>query len=135
MGVCSFTHATRRVSGALESPRRSKVGIQKPSNPVPTGTTQLLASCDANRSHWIGCLFTSAKYGKAKDKPDVIVGNTIQAMQMLLELVSQNEGVTSIRMCKINSGRFAVPWQDTADALTSIELQAHWRTSVEVWEP
>ena len=105
------------------------------SNPVPTGTTQLLASCDANRSHWIGCLFTSAKYGKAKDKPDVIVGNTIQAMQMLLELVSQNEGVTSIRMCKINSGRFAVPWQDTADALTSIELQAHWRTSVEVWEP
>jgi ADP-ribose 1''-phosphate phosphatase len=105
------------------------------SNPVPTGTTQLLAPCDEDRFQWIGCLFTSAKYGKAKDKPDVIVHNTIKAMQMLLELVSQTEGITVIRMCKINSGKFAVPWEDTVDALASIELKAHWRASVEVWEP
>jgi ADP-ribose 1''-phosphate phosphatase len=108
----------------------------KASNPVPAGTAQLLAPCDdEDQLHWIGCLFTSAKYGKAKDSPAVIVRNTITAMQMLLELVSQTEGITAIRMCKINSGKFAVPWEDTADALTGIELKAHWRASVEVWEP
>jgi ADP-ribose 1''-phosphate phosphatase len=106
----------------------------KPSHPVPTGTTQLLAPCDTQR-HWIGCLFTSAKYGKAKDKPELIVRNTVEAMQMLLELVSRTEGITVIRMCKINSGKFGVPWKKTAEALTGLELKAHWRTSVEVWEP
>jgi ADP-ribose 1''-phosphate phosphatase len=106
------------------------------SNPVPTGSTQLLAPRDGDKQHWIGCVFTSAKYGKAKDKPAVIISNTVKSMQMLLELVSQvDDDITDIRMCKINSGKFGVPWEKTEEALRSIVMRASWRTSIEVWEP
>jgi ADP-ribose 1''-phosphate phosphatase len=104
--------------------------------PVPTGTAQLLAPVDCDYQHWIGCLFTSAKYGKAKDKPDVIVKNTIASLQMLLELVRIGcEEVSEIRMCKINSGKFGVPWAKTEDALKSIALQEGWRENIDIWEP
>ncbi|KAJ4311194.1 ADP-ribose 1''-phosphate phosphatase [Neodidymelliopsis sp. IMI 364377] len=106
------------------------------SNPVPTGSTQLLGPRDGDRQHWIGCVFTSAKYGKAKDKPDVIISNTVKSMQMLLELVNQvDDDITDIRMCKINSGKFGVPWEKTEEALQSIVMKGSWRTSIEVWEP
>ncbi|KAH7356110.1 hypothetical protein BKA66DRAFT_392778, partial [Pyrenochaeta sp. MPI-SDFR-AT-0127] len=111
------------------------------SNPIPTGTALLIPPVDAGKSHWIGCLFTSAKYGKAKAKPEQIVKNTGPAMQMLLELVrlaneeGSREGVSEVRMCKINAGLFSVPWEKTAEALESIEAQEGWRTDVDVWEP
>jgi ADP-ribose 1''-phosphate phosphatase len=106
------------------------------SNAVPTGTAQLLAPVDGDEQHWIGCLFTSAKYGKAKDKSDVIVQNTIKSMQMLLELVKMTDGeISEIRMCKINSGKFGVPWEKTEEALQSIVLQEGWQENIEIWEP
>ncbi|KAF2129348.1 hypothetical protein P153DRAFT_366749 [Dothidotthia symphoricarpi CBS 119687] len=104
-------------------------------NPVRTGTAQLVAPCEGESEHWIGCVFTSAKYGKAKDKPEVIVRNTVNSMKMLLELVMQAEGITEIRMCMLNSGKFGVPWEKTSEALESIELQAGWRVTIGVWEP
>jgi ADP-ribose 1''-phosphate phosphatase len=109
-------------------------------NPVPTGTAQLLAPVDGTPQHWIGCLFTSAKYGKAKDKPDQIIRHTAGSMKILLELVrladQDGEGlVTQIRICKINSGMFGVPWERTEDALRKIVLQEGWRATIEVWEP
>jgi ADP-ribose 1''-phosphate phosphatase len=104
--------------------------------PVPTGTAQLLAPVDGDSQHWIGCLFTSAKYGKAKDKMDTIVKNTITSMQMLLELVKRADGeISEIRMCKINSGMFGVPWEKTEGALESIVLQEGWRGKIAIWEP
>jgi len=104
--------------------------------PVPTGSAQLLAPVDDDSQHWIGCLFTSAKYGKAKDKPDVIVRNTAASMKMLLELVMMADGeISEIRMCKINSGKFGVPWEMTEEALKSIALQEGWREKIEIWEP
>ncbi|KAJ8118550.1 hypothetical protein OPT61_g485 [Boeremia exigua] len=106
------------------------------SNPVPTGTAQLLAPRDGDKHHFIGCVFTSAKYGKSKDKPDMIVQNTGKSMQMLLELISQvDDEVSEIRMCKINSGKFGVPWEKTEEVIQSIALKPHWRTAIEVWEP
>lgn len=106
------------------------------SNAVATGTAQLLAPRDGDKQHWIGCVFTSAKYGKGKDKPDQIVRNTANSMPMLLELISQvDDKVTEIRMCKINSGKFGVPWEKTEEVLRGIEMKSHWRTKVEVWEP
>tara|TARA_R110002003_G_scaffold58_7_gene5179 strand:- start:8720 stop:9547 length:828 start_codon:yes stop_codon:yes gene_type:complete len=108
-------------------------------NPVPTGTSQLLTPVDTAAKHWIGCVFTSARYGKAKDKPDAILRNTAASMKMLLELVKmadeEDDQVTEIRMCKINSGMFGVPWERTEEALQSIVLQTGWRATVEVWEP
>lgn len=106
------------------------------SKPVPTGTAQLLAPCDDNKQDWIGCLFTSAKYGKNRDKPDQILKNTGESMQMLLELVSQVDAkVGKVRMCKINSGRFGVPWEQTEEVIKGIALKPHWRMEMEIWEP
>ncbi|KAF2627142.1 hypothetical protein BU25DRAFT_411216 [Macroventuria anomochaeta] len=106
------------------------------SNPVSTGTTQLLAPRDGDKQHWIGCVFTSAGYGKGKDKPDQIIRNTVNSMQMLLELVSQVDGeISEIRMCKINSGKFGVPWEKTEAAIHVIKLKPEWRTKIGVWEP
>ena len=108
-------------------------------NPVPTGTAQLLAPVDGDPQHWIGCVFTSAKYGKAKDKPDAIVRNTVASTEMLLELVKMagggGDGVGEIRMCKINSGKFGVPWERTEEALQGIVLREGWAGKIEVWEP
>ena len=105
-------------------------------SPVPRGTAQLLAPRDGDSEHWIGCVFTSAKYGKGKDKPDQIIKNTANSMQMLLELISKvTENVTSIRMCKINSGKFGVPWERTEDVLKGLAMQPWWPNRIEVWEP
>ncbi|KAF2829087.1 hypothetical protein CC86DRAFT_368181 [Ophiobolus disseminans] len=106
--------------------------------PVPTGTSQLLAPVDGSE-HWIGCVFTSAKYGRAKDKPDAIVRNSVAAVEMLLELVrvakEAGEEVGVVRMCKINSGKFGVPWERTEEALRGIVLREGWPGEIEVWEP
>ncbi|KAJ4990565.1 hypothetical protein SVAN01_04012 [Stagonosporopsis vannaccii] len=103
---------------------------------VLTGTAQLLAPCDDDTQHWIGCVFTSAKYGRGKDKPGTIIRNTGKSMQMLLELVSQvDDEVSEIRMCKINSGKFGVPWEKTEEIIQGLTLKPHWRTEIEVWEP
>jgi ADP-ribose 1''-phosphate phosphatase len=106
------------------------------SNPVRTGTAQLLAHRDDSKQDWIGCLFTSARFGNSRDKPDRILKNTGESMQMLLELVSQVDAqISKIRMCKINSGRFGVPWEKTEEVIEGIALKPHWRMEIEIWEP
>ncbi|KAI4952064.1 ADP-ribose 1''-phosphate phosphatase [Alternaria rosae] len=105
------------------------------SRPVPTGIALLIPPVDGEKQHWIGCLFTSSKYGKAKDKSDVIVENTKPAMEMLFELVKMADGIEVIRMCKINSGKFGVKWERTEDVLEGIVVREGWMESVEVWEP
>lgn len=105
-------------------------------NSVPTGTALLISPVDeGDQKHWIGCLFTSAKYGRAKDKAEVIVQNTGSAMAMLLELVKNAEDIDSVRMCKINSGKFGVAWERTEKMLQSIDVAEGWFSNVEIWEP
>lgn len=105
------------------------------SQPVSTGTAQLIAPRDGHEQHWIGCVFTSAKYGKGKDKPDVVVRNTGKSLQMLLELISHvDDEISAIRMCKINSGKFGVPWEKTEEVIKGLVLQPHWHHEIEVWE-
>ncbi|KAH8704414.1 hypothetical protein GQ44DRAFT_552171, partial [Phaeosphaeriaceae sp. PMI808] len=106
-------------------------------SPVPTGTAQLLAPVDGASRHWIGCVFTSARYGRGKDSAADIVRNTAGAMEGLLGLVASvaGEGVGVVRMCKINSGRFGVEWERTEEVLRGIGVRAGWKGVVEVWEP
>lgn len=118
-------------------------------SPVPTGTALLISPVDhvsnsgdddddgegVGKQHWIGCLFTSAKYGRAKDKKDVIVENTKAAMEMLLRLLEKADGVQGMRMCKINSGKFGVEWERTEKVLNEIEVSEGSVESVEVWAP
>jgi len=109
------------------------------SSAVPTGTAQILAPVDAGMEHWVGCVFTSAKYGKAKDKVEEILRNTGGSVEMLLELVRRagedGGGVSGVRMCKINSGKFGVPWEKTEEVLKGIVLREGWGGGIEVWEP
>ncbi|KAF2473662.1 uncharacterized protein BDR25DRAFT_256475 [Lindgomyces ingoldianus] len=112
-------------------------------NPVPTGSCLLIPPCETGDvpRHWIGCLFTSAKYGRAKDRPDVILTNTGPAMRDLLEEVraremgteGEGEVVSGIRMCKINSARFGVPWHRTVEVLEGIVVEEGWKGDAEVW--
>lgn len=78
---------------------------------------------DQRPRHYIACLFTSSGYGKQKDAPHVIVNQTVRAMRDFLEkleyMIGAGHEVAGLRMCKINSGKFGVPWGHTSQALTT----------------
>lgn len=107
-------------------------------NPVPSGTCLLIPPSETKPGapkHWIACLFTSQRYGKGKDRPDVILRNTGPAVRMMLgQIRDVGEGVAGLRMCKINSARFAVPWERTVAVLEGIVVEEGWVGDVEVWD-
>ncbi|KAK5000391.1 ADP-ribose 1''-phosphate phosphatase [Elasticomyces elasticus] len=95
--------------------------------------------CSSSKStHYIGCLFTSAEYGRRRDKPAQILEATRPAMLDLLRAVAnaQKDGaeLSEIWMCKINSGLFAVPWQKTRALLESIEVEDGMPQTVWVYD-
>ncbi|KAF2709093.1 hypothetical protein K504DRAFT_468299 [Pleomassaria siparia CBS 279.74] len=109
-------------------------------NPVPTGSCLLIPPCETgakSRRHWIACLFTSAKYGKAKDKPNAILRNTGPAVKEMLQQVrdAKRDGkeIAGLWMCKINSARFAVPWARTVKVLEDIEVEEGCIGDIQVW--
>ncbi|USP76134.1 hypothetical protein yc1106_03408 [Curvularia clavata] len=103
-------------------------------NPVPVGTTLLIPPVDGDKGHWIGCLFTSRRYGKQKDDVKEILRNTKRAVEVCLELVKVvGDEISGIRMCRINSGKFGVPWKNTEEVLKAVLVREGWVGSVEVW--
>ena len=79
--------------------------------------------------HFIGCLFTSAHYGRRRDSPRSILNATVPAMVDLLRKVREwnaaceaGEEVREVRMCKVNSGLFGVPWGETRRVLGEIDV-------------
>jgi ADP-ribose 1''-phosphate phosphatase len=79
--------------------------------------------------HFIGCLFTSRHYGRRRDSPSRILSATAPAMVDLLRKVREwnaeceaGEEIREVRMCKINSGLFAVPWAKTRRVLEEIDV-------------
>lgn len=79
------------------------------------------------RGHYIGCLFTSRGYGSARDPPERILRATGPAMRDLMRRVAAEEErsgvrIGEVRMCRINSGLFAVPWGRSKAAVEEIEL-------------
>ncbi len=75
------------------------------------------------QQHYIGCLFTSRKYGRAVDSPEQILRATGPAMRELMRCIVE-EGVVfgEVRMCRINSGLFNVPWGRSKGAIEGLEL-------------
>ena len=75
------------------------------------------------QQHYIGCLFTSRRYGRAVDSPEQILRATGPAMRDLMRGVVE-EGVVfgEVRMCRINSGLFNVPWGRSKGAIEGLEL-------------
>ncbi|KAK3314735.1 hypothetical protein B0H66DRAFT_563524 [Apodospora peruviana] len=78
---------------------------------------------EGRKQHYIGCLFTSRRYGRARDSPDDILANTNPAMKGLLQQIAEDGGVTEVRMCQINSGLFGVPWTDTKKLLEEMKFK------------
>ena len=77
--------------------------------------------------HLVGCLFTSLSKGRSKDKPAEIVRYTETAMKDLFrQIAAYNQAngpkIEGIWMCKINSGLFGVPWEDSKAALERVEV-------------
>lgn len=73
--------------------------------------------------HYIGCLFTSNKYGRLKDECSMIIQNTKSSMELLMQHIIDIQDsiqISEIRMCKINSGYFSVSWKDTYQAIVSL---------------
>jgi ADP-ribose 1''-phosphate phosphatase len=93
---------------------------------------------EATPKHWIACFFTSAKYGTKRDAPDEILKNTGLAVEDLLEKLKKAEGrgetVGSLRMCKINSGKFGVEWERTEMVLEEVEVKEGYRRAIEIWD-
>lgn len=64
-------------------------------------------------------LFTSEYYGKLKDPPDVILHNTKEALVTLYKWLHYIDSYV-IKMPKINSGLFEVPWNDTESIIKEV---------------
>ncbi|KAH9882236.1 hypothetical protein J1614_001408 [Plenodomus biglobosus] len=110
-------------------------------NPVPTGSTLLIPPADS-QGHWIGCLFTSARYGRSKDPEHSIMLSTISSVEALLQLVEnvdneaapgQTSEIGDLRMCKINSGHFGVDWKSSKQAIRGRSCLPYWRKTIQVW--
>lgn len=86
--------------------------------PPPTTT-----STAPDKRHFIGCLFTSAKRGKGKGSVNSILEATGPAMEDLMRQVKEDGRVGKVRMCKINSGLFRVPWQRTRAVIEELEME------------
>jgi ADP-ribose 1''-phosphate phosphatase len=75
-------------------------------------------------NHWIGCLFTSRKYGRGKDSKDDILDSTDSALQDMLEqLEDVKKKPKGVWMCKINSGSFKVPWSQTKKLIEALTFK------------
>jgi ADP-ribose 1''-phosphate phosphatase len=75
--------------------------------------------------HYVGCLFTSRKYGSGKDSPAQILAKTGPSMEDLLELMRKattKDVISEIRICRINSGLFAVPWEKSKIVIEELEV-------------
>ncbi|KAK0705055.1 ADP-ribose 1''-phosphate phosphatase [Lasiosphaeris hirsuta] len=91
------------------------------------GTALLIAPRpDAGKQHYIGCVFTSKRFGRAKDTPAMILRSTAPAMLDLMRQVAaemeNGEEIGEIRMCRINSGLFSVPWQQSKRVIERLQL-------------
>lgn len=112
------------VDGESETTGKGKVGAQR------IGASQ---RGKARTKHFIACLFTSNFYGKRRDSPAKILAATGPAMEDLLHQVQAwnaahkggggaGEKVADVRTCKINSGSFGVPWEETVSVLEGVEV-------------
>jgi ADP-ribose 1''-phosphate phosphatase len=80
------------------------------------GTCLLIPAGD----YTIACLFTSKNYGQFVDKPAKILESTESA---IADLIKQNVERKSLHTCKINSGLFRVPWNDTKAILKATDSE------------
>ncbi|WPH04540.1 Hypothetical protein R9X50_00743200 [Acrodontium crateriforme] len=112
------------------------------------GKAQLILPVDHEKNskvpkHFIGCLYTSRGKGRRKDSATSILGASKPAMNDLLtkakawneKAACDEDKIKEVRMCKINSGLFAVPWDKTKAALETINGSNYGFVTIEVVSP
>jgi ADP-ribose 1''-phosphate phosphatase len=86
-------------------------------------TALLIPPKDGEPRHWVGCLFTSKKYGRGKDPPRQILDATVPSFHHLVKQMGDiGDEIREMRICQINSGLFAVPWENSKAVIESLEL-------------
>ncbi|KIW03329.1 uncharacterized protein PV09_05541 [Verruconis gallopava] len=105
---------------------------REPDNLV--NTALLIPPQESKSKHWVGCLFTSRKYGRNKDSPQQILDATGPSFRDLVEQMSEaGDEVTQIRMCQINSGLFSVPWEHSRAIIQGLELDDNVKIPREIF--
>lgn len=92
------------------------------------GTCLILPLFESSVSiKYIACIFTSYRYGRQRDSTNRILANTETAIEdMIHQIESYELNDITIRMNKVNSGYFGVPWSRTRDVLLKMEfIQTH----------
>ncbi|THW10409.1 hypothetical protein D6D25_07604, partial [Aureobasidium pullulans] len=107
------------------------------------GTCLIIPPQSVGGDHWVGCLFTSRKYGRGKDKKDKILEQTERAVEHLVEQIeNMDERPKLIWMPKINSGLFRkspartvfTSWSEYDDPDSKLLEEAQiWVEDGEVW--
>ncbi|KAK3116223.1 ADP-ribose 1''-phosphate phosphatase [Teratosphaeriaceae sp. CCFEE 6253] len=105
--------------------------------------TALLIPPSKGEMHFVRCLFTSRHFGRRKDAPAKILAATGPAMEDLLRRVGEfNAGVGEaggrvgeVRICRINSGLFKVPWAKTRAVLEGLDVRGSEVKEVKVVSP
>ena len=73
------------------------------------------------QKHIVYNLITSVGYGSAKSsKEDILIYTTLAIEEMckhVTELAIMNENIEDVYTCKINSGLFNVPWEETENII------------------
>ncbi|KAF2672424.1 hypothetical protein BT63DRAFT_362830, partial [Microthyrium microscopicum] len=94
------------------------------------GTALLIPPMDSGNKHFIGCLFTSHRYGRAKDSPEKILESTKPAVEAMFTVINKwnerhepEEQCQYMYMCKINSGLFNVPWESTQEIIEELDME------------
>lgn len=93
-------------------------------------TALVIPPQDGSPKHWVGCLFTSKVYGRKKDSPQEILDATEPAMEDLIK--QMGDEIEEVRICQINSGLFAVPWDASKAVLEGIELDEDFKGPREI---
>lgn len=83
----------------------------------------LISPADGDPKHWVGCLFTSKRFGRGRDSAQDILDATAPSMEDLIAQVGDEGGkIKELRICQINSGLFNVPWEHSKAVIESLEL-------------
>ncbi|KAM0717373.1 hypothetical protein Q7P37_007225 [Cladosporium fusiforme] len=139
----SATPPTHKEPGAQGSPHKTSALLGTTLLIPPQTTSASKSEREAN--HWIGCLFTSEKKGKGKGSEESIlratggaaVSELVERVREVNDAATANSGADSedgeagevlkgkiegVRMCKINSGLFGVPWEATKAVIEAVEV-------------
>lgn len=78
------------------------------------------------KGHRVVCLMTSLGYGRGQSSAKIILQQTESALKDLFRQLSSGDSSESpgnetyLACCKINSGKFGVPWEKTIDIIEKV---------------